>query len=94
MATRIGGRRVRQGKRKCQEAHPDQQSAVVPNAIGAASRGREFRHFLGDYTLYNNTSQPHVIRLLMSAFVCPAENNLRVGRSPIVGGRLRSKIYH
>ena len=48
----------------------------------------------GDYTLYTTSQNPHVIRLLMGAFVLHIpENKLRVV-APDVGGGFGSKIYH
>jgi len=48
----------------------------------------------GDYTLYTTSQNPHVIRLLMGAFVLSIpEHKLRVV-APDVGGGFGSKIYH
>ncbi len=48
----------------------------------------------GDYTLYTTSQNPHVIRLLMGAFVLGIpEHKLRVV-APDVGGGFGSKIYH
>ncbi len=48
----------------------------------------------GDFTLYTTSQNPHVIRLLMGAFVLHIpENKLRVV-APDVGGGFGSKIYH
>ncbi|MDD9717644.1 xanthine dehydrogenase family protein molybdopterin-binding subunit [Dinoroseobacter sp. PD6] len=47
-----------------------------------------------DYTLYTTSQNPHVIRLLMGAFVLGIpEHKLRVV-APDVGGGFGSKIYH
>ncbi|WP_208347332.1 xanthine dehydrogenase family protein molybdopterin-binding subunit [Pseudaestuariivita rosea] len=47
-----------------------------------------------DYTLYTTSQNPHVIRLLMGAFVLNIpEHKLRVV-APDVGGGFGSKIYH
>ncbi|MEM1362522.1 MAG: xanthine dehydrogenase family protein molybdopterin-binding subunit [Pseudomonadota bacterium] len=47
-----------------------------------------------EYTLYSTTQNPHVIRLMMGAFVLSIpENKLRVV-APDVGGAFGSKIYH
>ena len=67
---------------------------LVPNAI-------EPRVALGDYnqasdesTLYTTSQNPHVIRLLMGAFVLQIpEHKLRVV-APDVGGGFGSKIFH
>jgi carbon-monoxide dehydrogenase large subunit len=48
----------------------------------------------GNYTLYTTSQNPHVIRLLMGAFVLHIpEHQLRVV-APDVGGGFGSKIYH
>ena len=67
---------------------------LVPNAI-------EPRSYIGDYdaardfyTLYTSSQNPHVIRLLMCAFVLGLpEHKVRVV-SRDVGGGFGSKIYH
>jgi carbon-monoxide dehydrogenase large subunit len=67
---------------------------LVPNPM-------ETRVAIGDYdfasdisTLYSTTQNPHVIRLLMGAFVLGIpEHKLRVV-APDVGGGFGSKIYH
>ena len=47
-----------------------------------------------EYTLYTSSQNPHVIRLLMGAFVMGIpEHKLRVV-APDVGGGFGSKIYH
>ncbi|HWK45764.1 MAG TPA: xanthine dehydrogenase family protein molybdopterin-binding subunit [Stellaceae bacterium] len=57
-------------------------------AIGDYDRGT------GDYTLYTTSQNPHVIRLLMGAYVLHLpEHKLRVV-APDVGGGFGSKIYH
>jgi len=48
----------------------------------------------GDYTLYTTSQNPHMTRLLISAFVLGIpENKLRI-IAPDVGGGFGSKIYH
>ncbi|MDF1872698.1 xanthine dehydrogenase family protein molybdopterin-binding subunit [Vannielia sp.] len=48
----------------------------------------------GDYTLYTTSQNPHMIRLLMGAFVLGIpENKLRVV-APDVGGGFGTKIFH
>ena len=67
---------------------------LIPNAI-------EPRCVIGDYddsrdyhTLYTSSQNPHVIRLLMSAFVLGLpEHKVRVV-APDVGGGFGSKIFH
>ena len=57
-------------------------------AIGEFDRGT------GEYTLYTTSQNPHVIRLLMGAFVLHLpEHKLRVV-APDVGGGFGSKIFH
>ncbi len=57
-------------------------------AIGQYEMGTE------DYTLYTTSQNPHVIRLLMGAFVLSIpEHKLRV-YAPDVGGGFGSKIFH
>lgn len=57
-------------------------------ALGQYSRGT------GDYTLYTTSQNPHVIRLLMGAFVLGIpEHKLRVV-APDVGGGFGTKIFH
>ncbi|MRU14560.1 xanthine dehydrogenase family protein molybdopterin-binding subunit [Roseovarius sp. A21] len=57
-------------------------------AVADYSRARD------EYTLYTTSQNPHVIRLLMGAFVLSIpEHKLRVV-APDVGGGFGSKIYH
>jgi aerobic carbon-monoxide dehydrogenase large subunit len=54
----------------------------------------EYDPMADSYTLYSTTQNPHVIRLLMGAFVLNIpEHKLRVV-APDVGGGFGSKIYH
>ena len=54
----------------------------------------DFNRATGDSTLYTTSQNPHVIRLLMGAFVLGIpEHKLRVV-APDVGGGFGSKIYH
>jgi carbon-monoxide dehydrogenase large subunit len=64
-------------------------NAMEPRAaIGAYDMANE------EYTLYTTSQNPHVIRLLMGAFVLSIpEHKLRV-IAPDVGGGFGSKIYH
>ena len=64
-------------------------NAMEPRAaIGDYDPGQD------NYTLYTTTQNPHVIRLLMAAFVLGLpEHKLRV-ISPDVGGGFGSKIFH
>src|SRR5271165_1774625 len=67
---------------------------LIPNAMEPRAAVGEFDGYSGDYTLYTTSQNPHVIRLLMGAFVLHIpENKLRVV-APDVGGGFGSKIYH
>ena len=67
---------------------------LVPNAMEPRAAIGEWDTSSGDYTLYTTSQNPHVIRLLMGAFVLHIpENKLRVV-APDVGGGFGSKIYH
>jgi aerobic carbon-monoxide dehydrogenase large subunit len=67
---------------------------LIPNAMEPRAAIGEFDGNSGDYTLYTTSQNPHVIRLLMGAFVLHIpENKLRVV-APDVGGGFGSKIYH
>ena len=67
---------------------------LVPNAMEPRAAIGDFDQSSGDYTLYTTSQNPHVIRLLMGAFVLHIpEHKLRVV-APDVGGGFGSKIYH
>jgi carbon-monoxide dehydrogenase large subunit len=67
---------------------------LVPNAMEPRAAIGEFDRATGQYTLYTTSQNPHVIRLLMGAFVLHIpEHKLRVV-APDVGGGFGSKIYH
>ncbi|MGE0223573.1 MAG: xanthine dehydrogenase family protein molybdopterin-binding subunit [Acetobacteraceae bacterium] len=67
---------------------------LVPNAMEPRAALGDFDPSSGDFTLYTTSQNPHVIRLLMGAFVLHIpENKLRVV-APDVGGGFGSKIYH
>jgi carbon-monoxide dehydrogenase large subunit len=67
---------------------------VIPNAMEPRAAIGEYDIGTGDYTLYTTSQNPHVIRLLMGAFVLKIpEHKLRVV-APDVGGGFGSKIYH
>ncbi|MFV0491602.1 MAG: xanthine dehydrogenase family protein molybdopterin-binding subunit [Pseudorhodobacter sp.] len=54
----------------------------------------DYEDFSGNHTLYTTSQNPHVIRLLMGAFVLNIpEHKLRVV-APDVGGGFGSKIFH
>jgi carbon-monoxide dehydrogenase large subunit len=67
---------------------------LIPNAMEPRAAIGDFDVASGDYTLYTTSQNPHVIRLLMGAFVLHIpESKLRVF-APDVGGGFGSKIYH
>jgi carbon-monoxide dehydrogenase large subunit len=67
---------------------------LIPNAMEPRAAVGEHDPMSGEYTLYTTSQNPHVIRLLMGAFVLHIpEHKLRVV-APDVGGGFGSKIYH
>ena len=67
---------------------------LIPNAMEPRAAIGDYNNANGEYTLYTTTQNPHVIRLLMGAFVLSIpEHKLRVV-APDVGGGFGSKIYH
>jgi carbon-monoxide dehydrogenase large subunit len=67
---------------------------LIPNAMEPRAAIGEFNRATNEHTLYTTSQNPHVIRLLMGAFVLLIpEARLRVV-APDVGGGFGSKIYH
>jgi carbon-monoxide dehydrogenase large subunit len=67
---------------------------LVPNAIEPRSALAEYDSSDDSYTLHTSTQNPHVIRLLMCAFVLHLpEHKVRVVAGD-VGGGFGSKIFH
>jgi carbon-monoxide dehydrogenase large subunit len=67
---------------------------LIPNAIEPRSYNSSYDPINDNYTLYTSTQAPHVIRLLMCAFVLGIpEHKVRV-ISPDVGGGFGSKMFH
>ena len=67
---------------------------LIPNAIEPRVAIGDYDPVGGDYTLYTSSQFPHVVRLLMGAFVLQIpEHKLRVV-SPDVGGAFGSKFFH
>ena len=67
---------------------------LIPNAIEPRAAIGDYDEARDHYTLYTTSQNPHVIRLLMSAFVMNIpEHKVRVV-SPDVGGGFGSKIFH
>ncbi|MCG8691538.1 MAG: xanthine dehydrogenase family protein molybdopterin-binding subunit, partial [Minwuiales bacterium] len=66
---------------------------LVPNPIEPRAALGEYDTGSGEFTLYTTSQNPHVARLVLSAFIQIApENKLRVV-APDVGGGFGSKIY-
>jgi carbon-monoxide dehydrogenase large subunit len=67
---------------------------LIPNAMEPRAAIGDYDVSSGMHTLYTTSQNPHVIRLLMGAFVLGIpENKLRVV-APDVGGGFGSKIFH
>ncbi|HJP31876.1 MAG TPA: xanthine dehydrogenase family protein molybdopterin-binding subunit [Candidatus Latescibacteria bacterium] len=67
---------------------------LIPNAMEPRAAIGDYDDSREHYTLYTTSQNPHVIRLLMSAFVMGIpEHKVRVV-SPDVGGGFGSKIFH
>jgi carbon-monoxide dehydrogenase large subunit len=67
---------------------------LVANPMEPRVAVGDYNRSTGDHTLYTTSQNPHVIRLLMGAFVLGIpEHKLRVV-APDVGGGFGSKIYH
>ncbi len=66
---------------------------LVPNAMEPRAAIGDFDAGTGDFTLHTTSQNPHVARLILSAFIGLApENKLRV-IAPDVGGGFGSKIF-
>ena len=66
---------------------------LIPNAMEPRAAIAEFNEATSEYTVYTTSQNPHVIRLLMGAFVLSLpEHKLRV-IAPDVGGGFGSKIF-
>ncbi|MCX7382611.1 MAG: xanthine dehydrogenase family protein molybdopterin-binding subunit [Alphaproteobacteria bacterium] len=71
-----------------------ENNRLIPNAMEPRVALGDYDRHTGDYTLFTTSQNPHVIRLLMGAFVLGLpEHKLRVV-APDVGGGFGSKIYH
>jgi len=67
---------------------------LIPNAIEPRSAIGQYESGTDSYTLYTSSQNPHLIRLLLGAFVLGLpEHRLRVV-APDVGGGFGSKIFH
>ncbi|WP_308916553.1 xanthine dehydrogenase family protein molybdopterin-binding subunit [Jannaschia sp. LMIT008] len=67
---------------------------LVPNAIEPRCSIGEYDPGTGDYKLTTTSQNPHLTRLLISAFVLGIPENKLTVIGPDVGGGFGSKIYH
>ncbi len=67
---------------------------LVPNAMEPRCSIADYNSANDDYTLYTTSQNPHLTRLLISAFVLGIPENKLTVVSPDVGGGFGSKIYH
>lgn len=67
---------------------------VVPNAIEPRSAIGHFEDAYDKYTLWTTSQNPHLTRLLMSAFVLGIPEHKVHVIAPDVGGGFGSKIFH
>ena len=67
---------------------------VVPNAIEPRSAIGNYEEATGKYTLYTTSQNPHLIRLLLAAFVLGIPEHKVHVIAPDVGGGFGSKIFH
>ncbi len=71
-----------------------ENNRLIPNAMEPRVALGDYDPTTGEHTLFTTSQNPHVIRLLMGAFVLQIpEHKLRVV-APDVGGGFGSKIYH
>jgi carbon-monoxide dehydrogenase large subunit len=67
---------------------------LIPNAMEPRVALGDYDQSSGEYTLYTTSQNPHVIRLLMGAFVLHIPEHLLRVVAPDVGGGFGSKIFH
>jgi aerobic carbon-monoxide dehydrogenase large subunit len=67
---------------------------LVPNAMEPRASIGDYDAGTGDYKLYTTSQNPHLTRLLISAFVMGIPENKLTVIAPDVGGGFGSKIYH
>ena len=66
---------------------------LIPNAMEPRAAAADYDRGTGNYTLWSTSQNPHVLRLILSAFVLGIpEHKLRV-IAPDVGGGFGSKIF-
>ena len=67
---------------------------LVPNAMEPRASIGSYKASTGEYTLHTTSQNPHLTRLLISAFVLGIPENMLTVIAPDVGGGFGSKIYH
>ncbi|WP_316013256.1 xanthine dehydrogenase family protein molybdopterin-binding subunit [Roseobacter sp. HKCCA0434] len=67
---------------------------LVPNPMEPRCSIGDYNPATGDYTLHTTSQNPHLTRLLISAFVMGIRENKLTVIAPDVGGGFGSKIYH
>ncbi|GGE46004.1 xanthine dehydrogenase family protein molybdopterin-binding subunit [Actibacterium pelagium] len=67
---------------------------VVPNAMEPRASIGDYDPGTDEYKLYTTSQNPHLTRLLISAFVLGIPENKLTVVAPDVGGGFGSKIYH
>ncbi|EBA01980.1 Putative carbon monoxide dehydrogenase large chain [Rhodobacterales bacterium HTCC2150] len=67
---------------------------LVPNAMEPRCSMANYNAAMNEYTLYTTSQNPHLTRLLISAFVLGIPENKLTVIAPDVGGGFGSKIYH
>jgi aerobic carbon-monoxide dehydrogenase large subunit len=67
---------------------------LVPNAMEPRCSIGSYKASTGEYTLHTTSQNPHLTRLLISAFVLGIPENMLTVIAPDVGGGFGSKIYH
>jgi carbon-monoxide dehydrogenase large subunit len=67
---------------------------LVPNAMEPRCSMAQYNKSSGEYTLHTTSQNPHLTRLLISAFVMGIPENKLTVIAPDVGGGFGSKIYH
>ena len=82
---------------RCRSAHVTRieltNNRLIPNALEPRAAIGEYNRATDDYTLYTTSQNPHLARLVISAFVGLApEHKLRIV-APDVGGGFGSKIF-
>ena len=67
---------------------------LVPNAMEPRCSMAQYSKSTGEYILHTTSQNPHLTRLLISAFVLGIPENKLTVIAPDVGGGFGSKIYH